>query len=86
MATERKKQQDRERMQRNRAKASEVERQLRTALEGILSEKTISVDVGHGRLADVIRADSGAMVYARAVLGEDDAFVDRVISILNQGR
>lgn len=86
MATERKKQQDRERMQRNRAKASEVERQLRTALEGILSEKTISVNVGHERFVDVIRADSGAMVYARAVLGEDDGFVDRVISVLNHGK
>lgn len=56
-------------MQRNRARFSEVERQLRTALEGILTEKTISVNVGHGRFVDVIRADSGAMIYARAVFG-----------------
>lgn len=83
MATERKKQQDRERMQRKREEQSERIEKLTVALSYCheIMHQTIAVLNFHDS-----QKVASAMRLARDALGDEAGSIGRIISVLNQDR
>lgn len=76
MATERKKQQDRDRMRRKREEDAWWTRDLHLALKAILDEETVPVHVGYDgsgdyKYVEAVRMDSDAIYNAKVLLGRN---------------